>query len=80
MLKLIVKFVKIYFFNYKYVVIYLGWTSLFFGGTTKFTIGYSMLMLIIDSMILCLLIFYVDSVFPTDGSIKRHPLFFLEVY
>jgi hypothetical protein len=60
-------------------VIYFGWTSIFQGGLGQFTIGYAMFMLIVDSIIFCTLIFYIDSVFPTDGSLRRHPLFFLEV-
>jgi len=68
---------------YKYIfpnlVIYLGWFSIFDNGTTQFTIAYSLFMLVVDSAILCFLIFYIDSVFPTDGSAKKHPLFLFEV-
>uniref|UniRef100_A0A914N349 ABC transporter domain-containing protein n=1 Tax=Meloidogyne incognita TaxID=6306 RepID=A0A914N349_MELIC len=59
-------------------MIYLGWFSIFDNGTTQFTIAYSLFMLVVDSAILCFLIFYIDSVFPTDGSAKKHPLFLFE--
>uniref|UniRef100_A0A915LQ69 ABC transporter domain-containing protein n=1 Tax=Meloidogyne javanica TaxID=6303 RepID=A0A915LQ69_MELJA len=59
-------------------MIYLGWFSIFDNGTTQFTIAYCLFMLVVDSAILCFLIFYIDSVFPTDGSAKKHPLFLFE--
>jgi hypothetical protein len=61
-------------------VLDLGWLSIFSGSTQQFTLGWAMIMLIFDSTLFSFLIYYLDSVLPTDDSPKRHPLFFFEAF
>jgi hypothetical protein len=57
----------------------LGWTDLFADPLHPFSVGYAFVMLLADTGLLLLLIYYVDAVLPTDDSPRRHPLFFLKV-
>jgi len=51
--------------------------NVFAESTTSFSVGLAFIMLIVDITIMILLIFYLDMVWPTDDSPRKHPLFFL---
>jgi len=51
--------------------------NIFTESTTSFSVGLAFIMLIVDIFIMVLLIFYLDMVWPTDDSPRKHPLFFL---
>uniref|UniRef100_A0A183BIK8 ABC transporter domain-containing protein n=1 Tax=Globodera pallida TaxID=36090 RepID=A0A183BIK8_GLOPA len=59
---------------------HLGWFQLFSGSFNQFSVGLAMLMLLFDSVLFALFSFYMDSVWPTDESPRRHPLFFLQLF
>jgi hypothetical protein len=61
-------------------VLDLGWLDIFSGSTQQFTIGLAMIMLIFDCTLFSFLIYYLESVLPTDDSPKRHPLFFFQAF
>jgi hypothetical protein len=61
-------------------VLDIGWLTIFSGSTQQFTIGLAMIMLIFDCALFSFLIYYLDSVLPTDDSPKRHPLFFFQAF
>ncbi|KAI1729462.1 ABC transporter domain-containing protein [Ditylenchus destructor] len=63
--------------NYEIRMEDLGWLNMFSGSTTSFTFGLAFLMLLFDCVLMVALIYYLDSVVPTDESPRKHPLFFL---
>lgn len=63
--------------RYESRLIDLNLLNIFAESLTTFSIGYAFLMLVVDILIMCLLIYYLDAVWPTDDSPKKHPLFFL---
>ena len=56
-------------------VIPLTWFKLFNESTTSFSIGLAFMMLIVDILIFCFLIYYLDAVWPTDNAPRKSPLF-----
>ncbi|KAE9555651.1 hypothetical protein FO519_001122 [Halicephalobus sp. NKZ332] len=63
--------------RYESRLIDLNLMNVFAESTTSFSVGLAFVMLLIDIVIMTLLIFYLDAVWPTDDSPRRHPLFFL---
>jgi hypothetical protein len=59
-------------------VLDIGWLTIFSGPQQQFTIGLAMIMLIFDCILFSFLIYYLESVLPTDDSPKRHPLFLFQ--
>uniref|UniRef100_A0A7E4WE17 ABC transporter domain-containing protein n=1 Tax=Panagrellus redivivus TaxID=6233 RepID=A0A7E4WE17_PANRE len=57
--------------------IHLNWINVFAESTVSFSIGCAFLMLIVDILIMLVLIYYFDNVWPTDDAPRKHPLFFL---
>ena len=58
-------------------MINLNFANIFAESTSSFSVGLAFLMLIVDIIIMVLLIFYLDVVWPTDDSPRKHPLFFV---
>lgn len=54
----------------------LGWLNMFNKTEMSFSFGFAFLMLIFDNIIMAILIYYLDSVVPTDDAPRKHPLFF----
>ncbi len=57
----------------------LGWTSLFQEFPHSFTVGWALVMLLVDCAIMIFLIYYLDAIRPTDDSPRKHPLFIFRV-
>lgn len=62
-----------------FLVLHLGWLNMFADSTHEFSVGFAMIMLIVDICIMSFFIFYLDAVVPTDDSPRKSPFFIFPV-